>query len=545
MPSWELPPAPIPENSEQPGGADQKEAQDISAPERKQEFPGKFESEEEILRAIDEEWFEAVIEAERILPPMLATLDGPPANNKEERALIEAGSIRNPVFTYENIDPKTYERAEDSFLFLRAMIEKEMENGDRRTQVGGRLYVAKINEKIARMRLMRAAVNGDYELFQQYADRSYGKPSPEVFIYLTDDLRSKAEYALVNSDDPEIRYAAQELHMALEQFPRNEFNTFGTSKNAKAIKELVRKDLTDILRLPIEYDPNKEYKSQEVIEIFSGIMARLDPTWEVIEVDDNKATVSVDSERKKIRVSKNLAIYGKRLQELTTHEIGTHAVRSVNGYKTDLKLLAIGLEKNEEPEEGLAIIKEGAIYQDEKTPDEGRRKQVVSEFGGHGYIATALAEGFAVEQESQTKPGTMEKVWAMEPRDFREVYDFSLKMLRFMELTSGKNPKDKIPQKVLDRTWTTCRRVFRGLNGQTKGYAFPKEMAYTEGPLKTWLVIDDAADIVETYRLLHLGKYNLGDPEHVRALEELGIIVQKQTLPSDEDLVAIEPGAKK
>ncbi len=485
--------------------------------------------------AIDKDWFEAYVEIEKKLPPTLDALAGNPEKNQASRTAFDRGDMRNPLFSYENIDPAKYDQAETSLLTLKERVKQDMESGDEERKEAGLFYLGNINRQLATYRMLKiiGEQRGQTEdpkisarrsrNIQRYADFFQEKPSRQVFKFFLDAMKEKVS----NTDatnNPNLAKARDELLAVLPDFSEEAASLTLNPQKQQEFENLVQTELTDVFHVSLEYDPNQKHPIQQIFDDFDAATKDLNPNWKAVWKAGN--TASAEPVRQELRVGEKMALQGNGRQKNLTHEM-THVERSAFAH-TKLLVLRIGLPGYKASEEGITTAKELALYGES------------NDFGGyHSYIGTALGRG--IEKKGFEKALLKDKEWDLPPRDFHDVYDFYYKFFLFDKL-KGKPASDDIEAEkkaASDDAWNRAKRIFRGSNGQTQGYAYSSETSYGEGAFKTWGVINKSENVARTYKLMHKGKFDVTNLKHTRGLLKLGIITLEELRGiTDEELEA-------
>jgi hypothetical protein len=418
-------------------------------------------------------------------------LDGDREYREAQRLGFLSGQIENPELDYPKINFTRITEIENALMDLKADIISQ-ESDEFIKQV----YRWKINEKIAEIRLLQAVKTGEARRFELYSQFIYGKPSPEIFNYTLYNLRLIVENGL-KSDNPLISALASELVMQvslpknLESYQQPDEETIAAVR-VETLRELGV--LTEALEAP---DNDSKLNAAEIRLIFEQALDKLQADgWSIVIDQSSKTAISVDQENKSVKVPESRMLAFSKLRTLIAHEIGTHVARRVNGERSKLKLLGLGLDRYEKGEEGVATMREQVLDGDAEN---------YSGFDGH------FAIGLAVGLDGH-------------PRNFREVYSILEKYYFMKSLLSGKDQEAafKLAQK---NAWNRTVRTFRGTDCKTRGICFTKDIIYREGNIGVWTV---AKNNPEEIMRFSVGKYDPANPRHIYILNQLGI--------SDSDL---------
>lgn len=137
----------------------------------------------------------------------------------------------------------------------------------------------------------------------------------------------------------------------------------------------------------------------------------------------------------------------KVLDKIIAHEIKTHVIRGLNGYKTKYKILGFGLRGYKLAEEGIALLREDEIERKETDP------------GFESFLALSLC--FGLDRDGRH-------------RDFREVFNFMKSYYASLHAVS-----DDV---AIERSWSRCVRVFRGtVSNSSVAHFYTKDLNYYLG----------------------------------------------------------------
>lgn len=400
----------------------------------------------------------------------------------------------NPELNYPKLDRAELKEKERGLLELKKdILERETH------EVVKQVYRWKINEKIAELRLMEAALDRNMHKFKRYSEFIYGKPSREIFDYTLSNLRAQVTASL-DSQNEELRNAAQDV---LNAFPMSSTSSSDiqkpSTKSMERVVESTKKIAKDLISLP---EGLEKANAEEIKEVFDyAIRSAAANDWEVvIDSETSKTGISVNQEEKKVIIPSSRSVSVKKLRGLVVHEIGTHVIRRKKGERSRLLLLALGLDRYQGGEEGVATMRE-----------QGLKKEFEDFSGLQGHLAISLAKGLDGQ-----------------PRDFREVYTLLFKYNYWNQLRLKKSPE--VAKKEAERLgWNRTMRTFRGTDGKTKGVVFTKDIVYRQGNIAVWnLVGKNSKEMLR----LQVGKYDPANERHTWVLDQLEI--------TDEDLENLE-----
>lgn len=364
-----------------------------------------------------------------------------------------------------------------------------------RNDVVKQAYRWRINEKIAELRMMDAAREGNMRAFERYTKFVYGDASPEVFNFTIEEVRASTEKDLTSSDE-HIKQAAQRLLDVLPAQPAEGGYKpkLPESSLVGRVKQESQRVLAALSKKEMPTSSTDEIDAQGIYDMFTEALKNLNAEgWKVIVDTSSKTGISVDQENQTVRIPQTRKVTIEKLQGLMVHEIGTHVARRAKGERSRLMLLGLGLDRYEQGEEGVTTMREQSLS-----------KKGAENFAGLEYhMAIGLAQGLDGKK-----------------RDFHDVYEV---LLRHHQLKGLKEKKD--PEEAKKSAWNQAVRVFRGTDCKTPGVAFTKDIIYRQGNIAVWEAIGKNPD--ELIRL-NVGKYDPSNERHTWILTQLGI--------TDEDL---------
>ncbi|MCX6766914.1 MAG: DUF1704 domain-containing protein [Candidatus Moranbacteria bacterium] len=397
---------------------------------------------------------------------------------EDQKNKFLSGEIENPTLDYPELENFDFDQREQRLLLLKKDILAQEQN-----DTLGQLYCWRINEKLAELRMLRAAYSGDDKRFVRYSKFVYGKPDKKIYEYSVSQVKQVIDEKLFNSD-PEISAAAKRLNTELFEVLIN---------NDSKINPLEYN-----LPTPKKVENEKEYQAEEIKIAFEEYLRNQQIAgWQVIVDREGKyRAINVSQESKTVNVPETRKLKHSDLLALIEHELGTHVLRRERGERSKLKLLGLGLDRYLKGEEGLATYKE---------------QQVKGAKGFRGldyHFAISLALGIDGKK-----------------RDFRKVFE----ILRDYHFINSKKEKDLALKFAQDEAWSDCLRIFRGTTCKTPGACLTRDIVYREGNIGIWDVVKNNP---EEARRFSIGKYDPTNPRHIWILEQLGI--------TDEDLDNLE-----
>ncbi len=138
----------------------------------------------------------------------------------------------------------------------------------------------------------------------------------------------------------------------------------------QSILDVARKNLTDIHPDQRAYTGSIEgriYHAEELADICRTAMTNYGFDWKVVVKAEMGAKAAVDNLIREFWIRADVRFHESLVKMMVVHEIGTHILRSENGYAQPLKLFGRGLAAYQFTEEGLAEYAEertGALLED-------------------------------------------------------------------------------------------------------------------------------------------------------------------------------------
>ncbi len=384
------------------------------------------------------------------------------------------------VLKYQPVDIRKWQKKINRLKTLKKIIKKEEEN-----KIIRELYSLKIDETIAQCKLIilcrvtKNKVNSKkIEEFNNWQKILYPKPNENKFWWTLKQIR-KLYTALCkdNNQKPDRNF--------LDQLPQKNFKIYNDEKiSDKKILNAKKYVLSDLPTKKI--NSGKLLNAKEIQKYFREYLTILRLTDWQVKIDSTSLSISVDQEKKVIRVPENRKRSEQKIYKLLFHEIGIHVLRKINGEKQRLRLLSSGLNNYKIGEEGLAVFGENYFFNE-------------NSYDYHSlmaYISIGLCLGFDGQK-----------------RNFQEVYYLLQKIyFAFNKIKNKKNPEE-ISKK---ETMIKCIRTFRGTPGDIPGLCLWNDNIYFEGQRKIINLINKNPQ--ELKRVL-CGKYDPTNPLHRKALD--------------------------
>lgn len=416
---------------------------------------------------LDEKWYRRFLE---LYFEDYEFLGGNTEERNRQEELFLNGEVKNPILDYPLLDKDKLDELDKKFSELKADLLEQEEN-----EVVRQAYRWRINEMLAGVRMLKAAEAGDDKKFSRYSEFIYGKPSPEIFRYDMDNLKSLMDKARESGDD-EQKKAAEELEQLI---------------NWGEVKKIEPAILGDDLPEKGE-DEGEPFTAEQIKEMFDEAIKDLDlSNWQVV-IDESgaRANLSASQTTKTVYIPSNEQlekrdpIFETKVRGLIAHELGVHAKRRENGERTKFHLLSLGLDRYLKGEEGVATYNQQLVEGDDEY------------VGIKRHMPISLAKGLDGRK-----------------RDFREVFEI-LKRYHILKEDNGENREKLVSQQA----YSGCVRFFRGTSCQTPGAVFTKDIVYLEGNIGIWQLVNENSN--EQHQFM-VGKYDPTNSRHVCLIDKL------------------------
>ncbi|MCD4811527.1 DUF1704 domain-containing protein [bacterium] len=343
-----------------------------------------------------------------------------PTNLKEEKKRFFNSEMYEPNFEYRGIKNKNNE------------IFRELSGLKTITDIDPRIsdfYIELIESKKDSSALMHGV--GNNELVTELSLKKYGKVSPKLFRNASRVLRGKLDsYNVVQATT---------------------------------------------------VDKGKVLNYNQIDEVFKVAFESLGLSdWSIFPSKNiSKNAVKVGIKRKQIFVDPNITRSEYKLKKLLVHEIGTHVLRSHNGFKTGFPALGnANLPSYLDVEEGLATWNEEAM-------------------------------GFLTDKWLKKKAGLVWAIYIGEEMTFRQLYNaLSGSFLKYS-------------------AWDIAYRVKRGLGDTSYSGIYVKDVVYFRGFRKVKRVLEKDSAM---YEKLYAGKINIKQTKWV----DEGLLPKPPIVPSKE-----------
>lgn len=405
---------------------------------------------------LDSKWFEKYSECSISVYEML---DGESEHRKQEKTSFLKGEKQNPELDYPKLADFNFKVFESKLLELKQDILNEEHN-----QVVREIYRTKINETLAKLRMLIMTKEGQDRKFARYSKFVYGTPTKEN----TEEMSALIKKNIQAGNE----YMADDLLSILAQVG-------------------VGEQIDDLDVSSQRVYTGRVESVDEVAESFEEALSDIDADdWSVVKLENESITnFRVSQKDKEVSIPSSASgMFKKSIMALIQHEIYGHVQRRVEGERSRLQLFGLGLDRVEKGEEGVATYLEQQVRGATQYSHPQR------------YLAIALATGDIDGQ----------------PKDFREIFEL---MKQYYLATLA--PTGDLNVHAEDKAWTLAVRVFRGTSGSTPGAVFTKDMNYFVGNKETWALVNNQEGVVEYFKC---GKFDMANTQHVGWLTELGIL---------------------
>lgn len=123
-------------------------------------------------------------------------------------------------------------------------------------------------------------------------------------------------------------------------------------------KAFTKKEFEKLLSVPVPENGGRNLTTEEIQDLFDEALRTIHADGWSTMINPSKLSISVNHEQKTVNVPEGREMTVAAIRKLILHEIGTHTERRLNGERTKLRLLGLGLDRNERAEEGIATMRE-------------------------------------------------------------------------------------------------------------------------------------------------------------------------------------------
>jgi hypothetical protein len=455
------------------------------------------------MKMLDSRWFERMQllirrtgETYELLLPPLEQYEA------EYRAFVDSRLKQLPNLYPRDVDVVRLTGVRQELCELAAEVEADEKHNSVR-----RLYAERITEVITNIELVVAAQAHNDTKFEELNLKLYGPPDKTVFAAEVAWLRDFADDFL--DETPTARPAEREAaRTVLELLPK-------TPKGEKAdlvpeadVFHMVRElhflsgGYMDTLFGERRLEPGAVITPQGGDSIVRRAIAAIGSDF-ALEVSPD-GLWSVSHQRHTVYRPAEYALEPPAFYGIVAHEVGSHLWESVNGGRSKLRLLSLGLAGYEKGNEGRAQLREQIML---PTPEAyvsqiWHPAKASWQYRIAIHTVICLASGMGGETFG-----------------FRDIYRL---LVALFNLWAAKNGNDMIKPGDEDLARGAYHMAVRALKGTSgRGGAYYKDIVYLEGNIRAWQLANEWPELI-LYG--DLGKFNIGNREHVTMLQELGII---------------------
>lgn len=297
--------------------------------------------------------------------------------------------------------------------------------------------------------------------FQDTNEALYGRPEDEMFHALAGEKITPILEARYSEDSAEAAIQA-ELNSLLGEIKETEVKPYRPeSTTVERIGGLVADRFSEMID---HIDDEKVYSTDDMVNAIDVALDKIggkELGWRA-DIAKNSSSLAVSAHQRVAEVGeRRKALLGSELKAKVLHEVGIHALRSINAENAGWLSAAYGQDGYLAFEEALATAMEDAYN---------------GEFIDHGvnyYLIAGLAYG--LDEHS--------------PRDFREVYEVMWRINALSHTNDEDMPED-ITGKAKTRAFNNCLRMFRGTRTTDRGVLYSKDLAYFAGQELAWQELD-------------------------------------------------------
>ena len=350
------------------------------------------------------------------------------------------------------------------------------------------VYLRRLDEKLDELGVIEASYRDDWDAFIGCSFRLFGKPSLDIFEDLLFALREKYTEKLLSCTDDCLQSLLESWLVILPK-SNLEKRVFDLP-NSNHFTEV------DALTLPIyrhflsDYSDDYHFEVEDVKLAFEDALKKFGlDGWRVDIEEISRTAISVDHDFNRVRIPSTKAVSVRRMRELIVHEIGTHVVRRVQGERTKLKILGLGLDHYLVGEEGIATLREQVLSGE------------VPDYSGEiGFLSVGLALGFTGKSYN-----------------FRQLFEVLTCYYKIFKYRHGIDMNELIA-KAKTLAWNRCVRTFRGVDCHVKGICYIKDIVYRVGNIAVWQEVMKNPKEVTRF---NVGKYDPANEFHRYVLDQL------------------------
>lgn len=416
-----------------------------------------------------------------------------PSDAKLQRAYDEfrdSGYTSYPDLLPDTVNVDNLESARAKLDGLQQDIEDDEASAEIRD-----LYMARIEELVANIDMIIAAVAGNRAAFDKANEFIYHGPNPVIFAASCAWIRHDAVNANIDEQLRErlLNVIPDMGADATLLAPNNE--TFQVVKTAHFQQGGYIDQLFSGVQIPdtnIAPAGGDSIVRQAIRNIGSSFDLADSPSglWSVLQ-----------SKHLVIRPV-DFSLSRTSFMAIVAHEVGSHLLESTNGANASLKLLELGLDRYEAGNEGRAFLREQIMF--ERFDDYVNQPQWTPGKASWEYrvaIHTAISLAVGLHEREYT---------------FAEIYSVLVALFTFWTAKRGQAINDEAIEKG---AWNMAVRALKGTDSQ--GGAYLKDIVYLEGNIRCWQVAASSPSIILSG---DLGKFDIANKKHIDSLNELGVL---------------------
>jgi hypothetical protein len=431
----------------------------------------------------DTRWFDRFAEIFAKIGETYEMLEPLPQTLSEKRSEFESsGYSKNISLLSDRVSIEKVVTARQELESLR----KDIEDNETNDLVKW-AYLDAISVCDANARLIIAGAHGDKLEYANANSDIYDDPDMHVFKAVCHWIRQTAE----QSENNPLASRVLELIPALSD---DHQMLIPTEEVFHKVRELHREPngYYDKLFGP-EGLPTDPYIDQEVgDEICKRLLTNIGSDYTIVSSDNNNWATMKDR-RQLVRPS------GYRLDRdefigMVSHEIGSHILEFVNGEKSPLKLLSLGLARYDHGNEGRAFLREQIVYEHERV--------FLEQFAWEYIVLLHLAVSLAA--------GVHEK-----PYTFAELYEVLFSVYSFWRERRMPHATNN-EAFARNEAWFLTVRVMKGTDGT--GGAYLKDTVYLESNIRCWQAAAKDPSII---LFGDKGKFDITNPDHLKIVQSV------------------------
>jgi hypothetical protein len=453
-------------------------------------------------------------------------LNGDTAHRKAQEEAFLNNDAYVPTLDYPYIDQAKLESGTKNLDRILA-ISREMPDADAADAVwdSASYRMAEMYWLMEAKRMNELSTNPTSEAFKQSAERYqnlneelYGVPDEELIRNLYGEILAQAKSKNLHLS---ARLLLSELSFGTtvdvagrnakvpgilgEQHGRLPENM---GEKLKVLGEVLREEFADVITLVNNYYESTvrersgvngdaaEFTVQDAQALFEAVHAMRDPENKSgisIKIQPNANSISWDTPSMSIQIGENRRRIDsvQKMIGLIVHEYGVHAIRAVNGLKTDLPVLGTGIYSEADPgensdylsfEEAFATLCEMALNESE----EGWEEKHIGP-----YLAVAAA---------------------YRGLDFRQAFEINWRARVLMAVKDDEAVTEDILKKQRKQAMIAVRRIYRGTPTQLVDdrpvLTYNKDLAYLGGKIYALKYLEMVGDDKSKIKRLFAGKFD-------------------------------------